>query len=650
MSDILWQPTTEQIDQSQMMAFMKMAHDKCGVTLTSYDDLYQWSVSDPHEFWRTCWQFTGVIGEMGHRILTEEDQMPGATFFPDATLNYAENLLRRRDNAIAIYACSEDGSKSTLSFSELRSQVAKFQSALIRMGVKKGDRVAAIVSNTAESIIALLSVSSLGAIWSSCSPDFGADGILDRFGQIEPVVLITVADCSYKGKAIDLSNKIRSVTNGLPSVKNVIVIHQTELAPDLSDLTGSVNWCTCLEESDSTDPVFPKLPFNHPLYILYSSGTTGMPKCIVHGAGGTLLTHLKEQQLHTDLRQDDVLFYFTTTGWMMWNWLASGLSTGCPIVLFEGSPFFPNPHVLIDLIDQLKITVFGTSAKYIDALKNAGIQPSRTHSLNSLRAILSTGSPLVPEAFDYVYSAFKNDLMLSSISGGTDIVSCFVLGCPIRPVRRGEIQCRGLGLPIEVFDDNGVPVIEQPGELVCTGPIPCMPLGFFNDEDGSRYHQAYFDMFPGIWRHGDWALHTENDGMIIFGRSDATLNPGGVRIGTAEIYRQVEYFEEVAEALVVGQRIDSDQRIVLFVRLATEHDLTPDLIQKIKLRIRQNTSPRHVPSVICSVTDIPRTRSGKICELAVRDVLEGKPVPNTAAMANPEALEQFRDRSELMVS
>ncbi len=647
MSEILWQPTEEHVQNSQMTAFMKMAHDRCGVALTSYDDLYQWSISEPHDFWMTCWEFASVIGDPGKRILINQDQMPGATFFPDGKVNYAQNLLRRKDDKTAIYACSENGRCQTLSFAELRTQVGQLQASLIQMGVKEGDHVAAVVSNTAESIVALLAVTSFGAIWSSCSPDFGTDGILDRFSQIDPVLLITVADTSYKGKAIDLSTKIRSVVKGLPSVEHVIVIPQSEASPDLSDLPGFRKWDSCLEQPEDTEPTFTELPFNHPLYVLYSSGTTGMPKCIVHGAGGTLLTHLKEQQLHTDITKDDVLFYFTTTGWMMWNWLVSGLASGCSIVLYDGNPFYPKPEVLFDLIDELKITVFGTSAKYIDALNKEGIRPTETHRLDSLRAILSTGSPLVPEAFDYVYDSIKRDVMLSSISGGTDIVSCFVLGCPIRPVRRGEIQCRGLGLPIEVFDSDGHPIIERPGELVCTGPIPCMPLRFHNDPDGSRYREAYFEMFPNVWRHGDWALHTQHDGLVIFGRSDATLNPGGVRIGTAEIYRQVEQFEEITEGLVVGQRIDDDQRIVLFVTMADGEELTEDLVKRIRLKIRRNTSPRHVPAVICAVTDIPRTRSGKICELAVRNVLEGRAVENTAAMANPEALKQFQDRPEL---
>jgi acetoacetyl-CoA synthetase len=543
--------------------------------------------------------------------------------------------------------CREGGQRRTLTFDELRAQVGQLQAALRNAGLQAGDRVAAILPNIPEAVTAALAVTSLGGIWSSCSPDFGAPGVLDRFGQIEPKFLFVADGYPYKGRNFDTLEKLATIQAGLPTVERTVMIPYITDTPSLRGLRGVLCWGDFIRGESERDPDFPRFPFDHPLYIVYSSGTTGKPKCIVHGAGGALLQHLKEHMLHTDVGPGDRLFYFTTLGWMMWNWLVSGLASGCTLVLFDGNPFHPGPEALWSLASEEGITVFGTSAKYIDACKKAGLEPARTHDLSALRAILSTGSPLVPESFDWIYESVKRDVHLASISGGTDIVSCFVLGCPVLPVYRGEIQCRGLGMKVGVFDEAGKSVVGEPGELVCTAPFPAMPVGFWNDPDGSRYRSAYFEHYPGVWRHGDWVELTERGGVIIYGRSDATLNPGGVRIGTAEIYRQVEQFDEIEESIVVGQNTaDGDQRVVLFVRLREGVELTDTLRDSIRRRIRDNTTPRHVPAVIAPVTDIPRTRNGKISEIAVRDVLHGRPVKNTEALANPEALEQFRHPQE----
>jgi acetoacetyl-CoA synthetase len=577
--------------------------------------------------------------------------MPGARWYPDARLNFAENLLRRRDASTALVFWGENRVRRRLVHRELYEQVSRVAQGLLALGVKPGDRVAAYLPNMPEAITAMLAAASIGATFSTCSPDFGVRGVLDRFGQIAPVVLFAADGYFYNGKRIDSLEKVREIAAGLPSLKRVVVAPYVSDRPDLSRIPGAQGFGDFIAEQTGGDILFEQLPFDHPLYILFSSGTTGVPKCIVHGAGGALLKHLCEQQLHCDIRPGDRLFYFTTLGWMMWNWLASGLASGATLLLYDGSPFINEGRILFDYADAERTTHLGTSAKFIDAIAKAGVEPVKTHRLDDLRTVLSTGSPLAPEGFDFVYRAIKKDVCLSSISGGTDICGCFVLGNPILPVWRGEIQCRALGLKVEVFDDNGRSVEERKGELVCTRPFPSLPLGFWNDPGGERYRAAYFERFPGVWTHGDWCEITAHGGMVIYGRSDAVLNPGGVRIGTAEIYRQVEQLEEVVESLVIGQTWPpgeiGDVRVVLFVRLREGLQLDEALIAKIKGRIRENTTPRHVPAKVLQVPDIPRTKSNKIVELAVRNVVHGRPVKNVEALANPEALEYFRSRPEL---
>jgi acetoacetyl-CoA synthetase len=641
--DPLWTPTSAQIEKTRVADFMRRQVAR-GVAATTFDDLYRWSVSNRKEFWEAVWDFCGVVGERGARTLVDGERMPGARWFPEARVNFAENLLRRRDEAPAILFRREDGLRRQLIFRELREEVGRLQAAFRAAGLRPGDRVAAVLPNIPEAVAAVLAVASLGGTWSSCSPDFGVAGILDRFGQIEPKFLLAADGYLYKGTRFDSLEKLAAIQAGLPTVEHTVVVpYTTADLPRLHTLRDALSWRDFAGEGTAPDPEFARFPFDQPLYILFSSGTTGKPKCIVHGAGGTLLQHLKEHQLHCDLGPTDRLFYFTTLGWMMWNWLVSGLASGATLALFDGNPFHPGPEALWNMVAEEGVTVFGTSAKFIDASKKAGLGPERSHDLSRLRAVLSTGSPLVAESFDWVYDSVKRDLHLASISGGTDIVSCFVLGCPVLPVYRGEIQCRGLGMKVEVFDEHGTSVVGQAGELVCTAAFPAMPVGFWSDPGGARYRAAYFERFPGVWHHGDWMQLTERGGAVIYGRSDATLNPGGVRIGTAEIYRQVEQLEEVEESVVIGQETgDGDQRVVLFVKLRAGFDLTDALCSRIRARIRQNASPRHVPAIIAQVDDIPRTRSGKISEIAVRDALHGRPVKNSDALANPEALEHFR--------
>lgn len=636
----LWTPSPTRVRGTAMHAFLQRTGH------ADYPALHAWSVREPAAFWRELWDFCGVRGEMGERVLVDGDRLPGARWFPDARLSVAENLLWRRDDAPAIVLQREDGHRRQLSFAELADQVGRAQRAFHAAGLREGDRVAAFIPNIPEAIVTALAVASLGAIWSSASPDFGVQGVLDRFGQVEPRFLVVADGHLYKGQVFSSEEKLRGVLAGLPTVERVLVVRDTG-GTDPSTIPGAEDFAAFLAAAPAGPPEFPRFPFAQPLYILFSSGTTGRPKCITHGAGGTLLQHLKEHRLHSDLRVDDRFFYFTTTGWMMWNWLVSGLATGATLVLYDGSPFHPRPQVLWDLAERERLTLFGTSAKFLDACKKVGLKPAETHDLSALRTLCSTGSPLVPESFDYVYEDIKADLQLASIAGGTDIVSCFMLGNPVLPVWRGEIQCRGLGMDVQVFGDDGRPVVGEPGELVCASPAPSMPVGFWGDDDGSRYRAAYFEHFPGVWRHGDLVELTEHGGVIVYGRSDATLNPGGVRIGTAEIYRQVEQIPSVEEAIVVGQEREGDQRVVLFVRLGEGLVLDDALRAEIRRRIRENTTPRHVPAVIAQVADIPRTRSGKISELAVREVIHGRPVKNTEALANPEALEFYRDRSEL---
>jgi acetoacetyl-CoA synthetase len=575
------------------------------------------------------------------------DPKLGPRWFPGARLNFAENLLRHTDDRTAIVFWNEQGRQRVLSFSELAQQVDRVAAALRNHGIVAGDRVAGFLPNMPEAVVAMLATASLGAIWSSCSPDFGVNGVIDRFGQIRPRVLFCADGYRYAGKEIDSLGRVREVVTRIPEIERVVVVPYINTHSQISNIRGAILWNDCLPADPLTrlEPL-QRFEFDHPLYILYSSGTTGLPKCLVHGAGGTLLQHLKEHVLHTDLTRDDRIFYFTTCGWMMWNWLVSGLAAGATIVLFDGAPLAPKT-VLWDMVEQEGITVFGTSAKYFALAEKEGLVPGETHDMSSLRAILSTGSPLAGHSYDYVYSRIKTDVHLASISGGTDIVSCFALGNPTAPVWRGELQTRGLGMAVQVFDDSGSPLLETEGELVCTRPFPSMPTRFWNDSDGSKYRAAYFDHFPGVWRHGDWARITRHDGLVILGRSDATLNPGGVRIGTAEIYRQVEQLPEVLESLVIGQEWEGDIRVVLFVRLRDGRTLDEELVQRIRKRIRDFASPHHVPRKILQVSDIPKTISGKITELAVRDVIHGRRVVNADAMANPQALELFRNLAEL---
>jgi acetoacetyl-CoA synthetase len=620
----LWIPSAERIASASLTRFSGGR---------PYADLHAWSIAHPVEFWRSLWEFAGVRGTMGERVAVDLDRMPGARFFPDAALNFAENCLREDGDGPAIITAPEQGPLTTMTWRELRAEVAACAAAMRALGVRPGDRVAAYLPNAPQAIVAVLGVASIGAVWSSCSPDFGVQGVLDRFGQIEPALLIGASGYHYGGKAFDVGGKAAAVAARLPSLKKTIV--------------GDGEWDAFLAPHRGARARFEPLPFNHPLYILYSSGTTGVPKCIVHGAGGTLVNHLKEHQLHCDIHPGDRVFYFTTLGWMMWNWLVTVLASGATIVLYDGSPFHPDGNRLFSLADEAGLTLFGTSAKFIDAVAKAGLRPRETHSLATVRTITSTGSPLAPESFDFVYADVKRDVHLASISGGTDIVGCFVGGNPTRPVWRGEIQCRALGMAVDVWNEAGAPVRGEKGELVCTAPFPSMPTGFWRDPDGRKYHAAYFERFPGVWTHGDYCELTPHDGVIIHGRSDAVLNPGGVRIGTAEIYRQVEQLPEVVESLVIGQQWEHDERIVLFVKLREGVTLDQGLGDRIRAQIRANTTPRHVPARIVQVREIPRTKSGKIVELAVRDVVHGREVRNREALANPEALTEYMNRPEL---
>ncbi len=657
----LWQPTRERIAQANITEFTRQVADATGRSFPSYHALWRWSNDEREAFWRAVWDFAGVVGERGERTLVDGHKMPGARWFPDARLNFAENLLAARggdDAAEALVFRGEDRDRARISCAELRALVSRMATALKASGLAAGDRVAAFVPNLPEAVVAMLGATSFGAVWSSCSPDFGVRGVLDRFGQIEPRVLVTVDGYWYNGKALPIVDKVAQIVAELPTVERVIVVPYLERSggpiASVSAIRGAIRWDDFLAPHAAGAIEYARLPFDHPVYILYSSGTTGAPKCIVHGAGGTLLQHLKEHLLHGDLKRGDRLFYFTTCGWMMWNWLVSGLAARATLLLFDGAPFIDRGRALWILAEEERMTHFGTSAKYIDAARKLGVVPRKDFELTHLRTVFSTGSPLAEESFDYVYQVVKDDLCLSSISGGTDIVSCFALGNPTLPVWRGELQCRGLGLAVDVYDDEGRSIPAGSGvrgELVCTAPFPSMPVGFWNDPDGAKYHAAYFDRFPGVWRHGDYVELTEHDGLVIHGRSDATLNPGGVRIGTAEIYRQVEQLPEVVESLVIGQDWPpgevGDVRVVLFVKLKEGVTLDEALSERIRAHIRANTTPRHVPARVVQVTDIPRTKSNKIVELAVRDVVHGLPVKNLEALANPEALEQYRDRPEL---
>jgi acetoacetyl-CoA synthetase len=643
----LWEPSADRIARARMTAFIRQVNTALDLQIAGYDALYRFSIARPADFWREVWTFCGIQGEIGDRIVTNLDTMIDARFFPDARLNFAENVLRRRDTAPALIFNGE-GRRRTVTHAELYSEVARFAAALRCSGIRPGDRVAGYLPNLPETIVAALGAAAVGAVWSSCSPDFGVQGVLDRFGQIEPRVLIAADGYFYAGRRHDVLERLEEVVGGMPSVEQTIVVPYADADPAIGRVPRSRLWLEWIGTESDPALAFERLPFNHPLYILYSSGTTGIPKCIVHGAGGTLIQHLKEHQLHCDIQRDDRVFYFTTCGWMMWNWLVTALASEATLLLYDGSPFYPDGRVLFDFADSTGMTLFGTSAKYIDALGKAELSPVDTHRLATVRTMTSTGSPLAPESFTFVYDHIKRDLHLASISGGTDIVSCFVGGVPIAPVWKGEIQASALGMKVEVFDDRGQPLGPgEKGELVCTMAFPSMPVEFWNDPDRHKYRAAYFDKYPGIWRHGDYAALTEHGGVVIYGRSDAVLNPAGVRIGTAEIYRQVERLNEIVESLVIGQQWDRDERIVLFVRVRDDAPLTPELQDRIRRCIRENTTPRHVPARIVQVTDIPRTKSGKIVELAVRDVVHGRDIRNREALANPEALEQFTNRGEL---
>ena len=641
----LWQPSAEQIKRSHMQRFQQQLKSQLNLSFANYDELHQWSVDNPEQFWEQLWHYTDIrASEPYSAVLTDGEKFPGAQWFQDAKLNFAENLLRNRSDKIALIAHLENGSRRTLSYNELYLQVTQLAAALRNAGVTKGDPVAGFMPNVPETIVAMLATSSIGAIWSSCSPDFGINGVMDRFGQIEPKVLFACNGYYYNGKTIDSTPRVQQIVEQIASIEQLILVPVTEA---VNPIPQAVAYPDFLVEENPPQLQFEQLPFDHPLYIMYSSGTTGVPKCIVHGAGGTLIQQLKEQQLHTDLQPEDVLFYFTTCGWMMWNWLVAGLASEATLVLYDGSPFYPQPRSLIDMAEQEKVSIFGTSAKYIAALEKAHVVPRETHQLDSLKAILSTGSPLSHESFRYVYRDIKADVCLSSISGGTDILSCFVLGNPSLPVWEGEIQCRGLGMAVEIWDDQGRAVTEQKGELVCVKPFPSAPIYFWNDPENKKYLGAYFDTYANIWAHGDYGEITAHNGMIIHGRSDAVLNPGGVRIGTAEIYRQVEKLDEVIDSICIGQDWEEDVRVVLFVVLRSGLSLDNKLIDKIRSTIRRETTPRHVPAKVIAVTDIPRTISGKIVELAVRKVVHGQVVNNTDALANPEALGLFKGLPEL---
>jgi len=644
----LWVPSAARLADHPMTHFRAAAAEWTGLPLPDHDALHQWSIDDRAAFWDLVWDFCGVEGDKGERLLVDGDRMPGARFFPDATLNFAENLLKVSGDDDALVFWGEDRVKRRLSWDDLHALVSRLQQALAAAGVKAGDRVAAMLPNLPETIAAMLATASIGAVWSSCSPDFGPRGVLDRFGQIEPTVFIACDGYYYAGKTIDIAPKLAEIVPSLPTVRKTVIVPYIGTAEaTAATLANGVSLDAFLAPFAAAPVAFAAMPFAHPLYIMFSSGTTGVPKCIVHSAGGTLLQHLKEIHLHSGIGDGDRMFYFTTCGWMMWNWLASGLAAGATLLLYDGSPFHPSPEILFDYADAEQMTFFGTSAKFIDALHKSGARPIETHDLSTLKTMTSTGSPLAPESFSFVYEGIKKDIQLASISGGTDIVSCFVLGIPEKPVWKGEIQGPGLGLAVDVWDEDGTPLARGKGELVCRKAFPSMPIGFWNDTDGSRYHAAYFDRFDNVWCHGDFAEWTAHGGLIIHGRSDATLNPGGVRIGTAEIYNQVEQIPEVLEALAIGQDWDNDVRVVLFVRLRDGAVLDEALSKGIRDKIRTGASPRHVPAKIIAVADIPRTKSGKIVELAVREIVHGRPVKNQEALANPEALALYRDLPDL---
>ncbi|OPX35811.1 MAG: acetoacetate--CoA ligase [Desulfobacteraceae bacterium 4484_190.2] len=648
MAKLLWKPSEDKIKSSNMYRFMGLINEKYNQNFTEYDPLYQWSIENIPDFWAAMWEFAGIkVSKSYDQVIDDVTRMPGAKWFPGARLNFAENLLRYRDDQVALIFKGEDHDSTTMTYSELYDEVARVAKSLKEAGVQAGDRVAAFMPNMPETIIAMLAATSLGATWSSCSPDFGIKGVLDRFGQIKPKVLFTANGYWFKGKSLDSIERISDILEQLPSLEKVVVVPYTEQDPDISRVPNAIHYRDFKSPDSNLEIDFKQLPFEHPLYIMYSSGTTGLPKCMVQGAGGILIHQLKELMLHTDLKREDTIFYFTTCGWMMWNWLTSSLGVGASLVLFDGNPFHPDPGALWKMAQDEKITIFGTSAGYIAALQNAGVKPGKEYDLTPLKAVLSTGSPLSVEGFEFIYKEVKKDLQLASIAGGSDLNGCFALGNPIGPVYAGELQCRGLAMKVEAFDEDGKPVINQQGELVCTAPFPSMPIYFWDDPKGEKYHAAYFDVYPNIWRHGDFIEINDRGGVIIYGRSDATLNPGGVRIGTAEIYRQVEQLEEIADSLVVGQDWKNDVRVILFVQMAEGYDLTDDLRNKIKATIRTNASPRHVPAKILAVPEILYTLNMKKVELAVKKVIQGEEVKNKDALKNPEVLDYYANLKEL---
>jgi acetoacetyl-CoA synthetase len=648
MAKLLWKPTEEQIQSSNMYRFMKFVNEKYKQAFDEYAPLYEWSIENIPEFWAAMWEFADIVASKPYTsVIDDVSKMPGAKWFEGARLNFAENLLRYRDDRVALIFKGEGQAATRMTYAELYAEVARVARALKDCGVVAGDRVVGFVPNMPAAIIAMLAATSMGAAWSSCSPDFGIKGVLDRFGQIRPKVLFTANGYFFKGKKLDSLERISNIIKELPSIEKVVVIPYTEQEADIRAIPNAVHYDAFRSSEPDLDIEFEQLPFDHPLYIMYSSGTTGLPKCMVQSAGGILVHHLKELMLHTNLSREDTIFYFSTCGWMMWNWLTSSLGVGASLVLFDGNPFHPHPGALWEMAQDEKITVFGTSAGYIAALINAGVKPGETYDLTPLRAVLSTGSPLSIEGFEYIYNEVKADLQLASIAGGTDLNGCFALGNPMGPVYAGELQCRGLAMDVRAFDLKGREIVNREGELVCCKPFPSMPIYFWDDPDGAKYHKAYFDVFPNIWRHGDYVTVTDRGGVVMLGRSDATLNPGGVRIGTAEIYRQVEQIDEIDDSVVIGQNWNNDIRVVLFVKLAEGVELTDELKNRIKQTIRTNASPRHVPAKIISVPAVPYTLNMKKVELAVKKVVEGRPVLNKDALSNPEALDYYADLKEL---
>ncbi len=647
--DLLWSPSKERAADTNMFAFMQRINKKYGKDFKEYEDLYQWSIDNMKDFWAEMWDAAGIIAsEKYTAVIDDEKKMPGAEWFVGAKLNFAENLLRRRDDKTALVFYGEGMEEpERMTYAELYDNVARIAKSLREEGVAAGDRVVGFMPNMPWTIAAMLAATSIGAIWSSCSPDFGTKGVLDRFGQIEPKVLFTANGYQYGGKKFDSLQKVSGIFEQLSSRPKIVVVPYTEQNADISSVPNAIHLKDFMSKEEGLEIEFEQLPFMHPLYIMYSSGTTGLPKCMVQSAGGILIHHIKELMLHTDVKPDDKLFYFTTCGWMMWNWMVSTLALGATLILFDGSPFFPDPGILFKIAEKEKMTIFGTSAKYIDSVQKEGLKPKEKYNLGSLKALLSTGSPLSIDNFEYVYSGIKDDICLSSISGGTDLNGCFAAGNPMGPVYAGELQCRCLAMKVEAYDDNGKPVLDKQGELVCSMPFPSMPIYFWNDPEGKKYHDAYFDVYPNVWRHGDFVKITKNKGVIMYGRSDATLNPGGVRIGTAEIYRVVENISEIADSLVIGQEWQGDVRVILFVRLQPGVELSDDLVKKIKTAIRNNCSPRHVPAKVIPIADIPYTINMKKVEIAVKKIIHGQEVKNRDALKNPECLELYAGLPEL---